>query len=148
MISEFGPALYTVDGPVVSFYGFPYPTRMAIARLSDGSAWIWSPVALTDDIVDFIDDFESVSHIVSPNKIHHLFLSEWRDRWPNARLHAPPGLAKRKPELRFDAELTDEANPAWEADLDQVIRTTEKRLLVLHDDDRIAPVAQAGNRLE
>ena len=121
MFKEFGPSLYVADGPTVSFYGFPYPTRMAVARLSDGSAWVWSPVALTDDIVDFMDTFDSVSHIVSPNKIHHLFLDQWRDRWPDAHLHAPPGLAQRKPDLRFDAELGDAPDPAWAADIDQVI---------------------------
>ncbi len=121
MVSEFGPSLYVAEGPTVSFYGFPYPTRMAVARLADGSAWVWSPVALTDDIVRFMGTFESVGHIVSPNKIHHLFLAQWHDRWPEARMHAPPGLAQRKSDLTFDAELGDTPDSAWAADIDQVI---------------------------
>lgn len=121
MLQEFGQSLYIADGPVVSFYGFPYPTRMAVVRLSDGSAWVWSPVALSDDLVDSIESIGPVRFIVSPNKIHHLFLSEWASRWPDARLYAPPGLAERKPELKFDGELGDEAEPAWAADIDQVI---------------------------
>jgi hypothetical protein len=121
MLEEFGSSLYVADGPTVSFYGFPYPTRMAVARLSDGSAWVWSPVALTDDFVSFMNTFESVRHIVSPNKIHHLFLAQWRDQWPEAHIYAPPGLAQRKPDLRFDAELGDDPDPAWAADIDQVI---------------------------
>jgi hypothetical protein len=121
MFNEFGPSLYYADGPAVSFYGFPYPTRMAVARLADGSAWVWSPVALTDDLVDFMSTFDRVRHIVSPNKIHHLFLEQWHDRWPEARLYAPPGLAGRKPDLHFHAELADEPDPAWAAEIDQVI---------------------------
>ena len=121
MCKDFGPSLYVADGPTVSFYGFPYPTRMAVARLSDGSAWVWSPVALTNDLVDFMNTFDSVRHIVSPNKIHHLFLPQWHEQWPEARLYAPPGLAQRKPELKFDAELGDDPDPAWAADIDQVI---------------------------
>jgi hypothetical protein len=121
MFQDFGPSLFMADGPTVSFYGFPYPTRMAVARLSGGSAWVWSPVALTDDIVEFMDTFESVDHIVSPNKIHHLFLAQWHERWPDARLYAPPGLAPKKPELRFDSELGDFPDPAWATDIDQVI---------------------------
>ena len=121
MLKDFGPSLYIADGPTVSFYGFPYPTRMAVARLSDGSAWVWSPLALTDDLVAFMNTFESVRHIVSPNKIHHLFLAQWHDQWPEARMYAPPGLAQRKPDLRFDAELCDDPDPAWAADIDQVI---------------------------
>lgn len=121
MLDEFGPSLYVADGPTVSFYGFPYPTRMAIARLSDGSAWVWSPVALTGELADAVSTIGPVRHIVSPNKIHHLFLAEWIEKWPDARVFAPPGLAKRKPDVRFDAELGDEPERAWAEDIDQVI---------------------------
>jgi len=121
MLEEFGPSLYVADGPTVLFLGFPYPTRMAVARLMDGSAWVWSPVALTPGLARAVDAIGPVRHIVSPNKIHHLFLKEWAERWPDARLHAPPGLAKRKPELHFDAELDDTADPAWAAEIDQTI---------------------------
>ncbi len=121
MLEEMGPSLYVADGPIVSFYGFPYPTRMAVVRLSDGSAWVWSPVALSDELFDSVSAVGPVRHIVSPNKIHHLFLAEWGERWPEARVYAPPGLAQRRPDLRFDAELGDEPDPAWEADIDQVI---------------------------
>ena len=121
MIEEFGPSLYVADGPTVSFYGFAYPTRMAVVRLSDGSAWVWSPVELTDELFKSVEDIGPVRHIVSPNKIHHLFLAEWAERWPEARVYAPPGLAQRKPDLRFDRELGDEPDPTWVADIDQVI---------------------------
>ncbi|MDP6979959.1 MAG: DUF4336 domain-containing protein [Myxococcota bacterium] len=121
MLEEFGPSLYVAEGPVVSFYGFPYPTRMAVARLADGSAWVWSPVELDDELATAVEGIGPVHHIVSPNKIHHLFLSQWADRWPDARLYAPPGLASRRSDLHFDAELGDEAAPAWADDIDQVV---------------------------
>jgi len=121
MLEEIGSSLYVADGPIVSFYGFPYPTRMAVVRLSDGSAWVWSPVELSDDLFNSVNAVGPVRHIVSPNKIHHLFLAEWGERWPEARVYAPPGLAQRRPDLRFDAELGDEPDPAWKADIDQVI---------------------------
>jgi len=73
MLEEFGPSLYSADGPTVPFFGFPYSTRMAVVRLSD------------------------------------------------ARLYTPPGLARKKPELRFDDELGDEPDPKWAADIDQVV---------------------------
>jgi len=121
MLEAFGPSLYSAEGPTVSFYGFPYPTRMAVVRLSDGSTWVWSPVALTEELFNSVQAVGPVRHIVSPNKIHHLFLAEWAERWPEARVYAPPGLAKRRPDLRFDAELGDEPDPAWVVDIDQVI---------------------------
>jgi len=121
MLTEFGTSLYIVDGPIVSFYGFPYPTRMAVARLSDGSAWVWSPIELTDELAAAVEDIGPVRHIVSPNKIHHLFMGAWAERWPEARMFASPGLAKRRTDLRFTDELGDEPDPGWADDIDQVI---------------------------
>jgi hypothetical protein len=121
MLDAFGPHLYMADGPTVPFYGFPYPTRMAVAVLSDGGLWVWSPVALSEELGRAVDALGPVRHIVSPNKIHHLFLGEWAKRWPGARLYAPPGLARKRPDLHFAAELTDEPDPAWSTDIDQAI---------------------------
>ncbi|MDJ0929239.1 MAG: DUF4336 domain-containing protein, partial [Gammaproteobacteria bacterium] len=121
MLEPFGPSIYFADGPTVSFYGFPYPTRMVVVRLSDGPAWIWSPIALTDELASAVEAIGPVRFIVSPNKIHHLFLAQWAERWPEAQLYAPPGLAKRKPDIPFAAELGDEPDPAWAADIDQVV---------------------------
>lgn len=149
MLKDFGPSLYVADGPSVSFYGIPYPTRMAVARLSDGSAWVWSPVALTDDLVNFMNTFESVRHIVSPNKIHHLFLAQWRDQWPEAHVYAPPGLAQRKPDLRFDAELRDDPDPAWATDIDQVIfrgSLAMEEVVFFHRESRTAIVCDLIQR--
>jgi hypothetical protein len=40
LLREFGPEIFVVDGPVVSFFGFAYPTRMAAVRLSNGELFI------------------------------------------------------------------------------------------------------------
>jgi len=121
MLDEFAPSLYVADGLPVSFFGFPYPTRMVVAKLSDGSAWVWSPVAMTDELAAAVEDIGPVRNIVSPNKLHHLFLGAWADRFPDARLHAPPGLARKRRDLRFAAELGDAPDPSWAADIDQAV---------------------------
>jgi hypothetical protein len=120
-LEQFGPSLYVADGPTVSFFGFPYPTRMAVARLADGDLWVWSPIALTRELADEVQSIGPVRHIVSPNKLHHLFLQEWANHWPAARLYAPPGLARKKPALHFHAELEDEPKSPWQTDIDQVV---------------------------
>ncbi len=121
MLEEFAPSLYVADGPTVPFFGFPYPTRMVLVQLGDGNLWVWSPIALDPELKRAVDAIGPVRHIVSPNKIHHLFLKEWSEAWPDAQLHAPPGLAKRRPDLHFDADLGDESHPAWATEIDQVI---------------------------
>jgi hypothetical protein len=121
MLNEFGPGLYCADGPDVHFYGFPYPTRMAVARLSGGGVWVWSPIAVSDELADEVNAIGAVRHIVSPNKLHHLFLDDWRKRWPRARLYAPPGLARKRPDLHFDGKLGDDPAAGWATEIDQVI---------------------------
>lgn len=121
MLEPFAPELYVANGPTVSFFGFPYPTRMVVARLPDGEVWVWSPIALTPELADAVHGIGSVRYIVSPNKLHHLFLQEWTDHWPAARLYAPPGLARKKAALHFDAELGDEPSPQWKGHIDQVV---------------------------
>lgn len=121
MLVSFGQNLYFADGPAVSFYGFPYSTRMAVARLSSGKLWVWSPIALTEELADSVEAIGSVAFIVSPNKLHHLALAEWTKRWPDARLYAPPGLARKEKELHFDAELSNEPDREWAADIDQIV---------------------------
>jgi len=150
MLEEFGPSLYSTEGPTVSFYGFPYPTRMAVVRLSNGSVWVWSPVALTNELVSAVEAIGQVRHIVSPNKLHHLFLAEWVERWPNALLYAPPGLARRKPELRFHADLHDDPDPVWAADIDQVVfrgSLAMEEVVFFHRASRTAIVCDLIQRL-
>jgi hypothetical protein len=120
-MQTFGDSLWYADGDKVSFFGFPYPTRMAIVRLENGDLWLWSPVALTEELGTAVDALGPVSHLVSPNKIHHLFLDAWMARYPDARVYASPGLGKRRPDLDFDAELDDQPAQDWAGEIDQVI---------------------------
>lgn len=121
MLIPFGQNLYVVHGPTVSFHGFPYPTRMAIVRLASGEVWVWSPIELSEALAAAVEAIGPVAYIVSPNKLHHLALPAWNRRWPNARLFAPPGLARKTPALRFSAELGDVPEPHWSNDIDQVV---------------------------
>jgi len=121
VLKEFGTSLWVADGPTVSFFGFPYPTRMAIARLASGALWVWSPIALDPALDGAVTSLGNVGEIVTPNKIHHLFLAEWAEHWPEARLHAPPGLARRRPDLHFAGELGDRPDPAWAEEIYQTV---------------------------
>jgi len=117
-LQNFGAGIWLVDGPCADVAGFRYPTRMAVIRLGDGSLLAWSPVALTPGLRAELAAFGEVRLIVAPNSLHHLHLGEWRDAFPAARLHAAPGLARKRPDLACDAELGD---IPVAADLDQVV---------------------------
>ena len=120
-LSAFGPDIWVAEGPVVSFYGFPYPTRMVVIRLCDGSLFVWSPIALTPELKTDVETLGAVAHLVSPNKIHHLFLKAWKDAYPRARIYVLDELKKRKPALPIDAILEETPEQAWANDIDQAI---------------------------
>jgi hypothetical protein len=116
----FGENIWVGEGPVVSFYGFPYPTRMAIIRLASGDLFIWSPIALTGELQQEVESLGRVAHLISPNVIHHLFLGDWKKAFPRAKLYASPHLARKRTDLAFDATLCNTPDAAWAAEIDQV----------------------------
>jgi hypothetical protein len=118
---QFGSEIWIADGPVTSFYGFPYPTRMAVIRLSDGSLFVWSPVVLSESLCASVEALGPVRHLVSPNALHHLFLGEWKSAFPAARMYASPRLRHKRKDLTFDVELGNAAEPDWAADVGQVV---------------------------
>jgi hypothetical protein len=92
-----------------------------VVRLAGDDLWVWSPVGLSDEVAAEVESLGTVQHLVSPNKIHHLFLGEWAARWPEAEIYASPGLAKKRPDLNFTTELDDHPPVEWEGQIDQVV---------------------------
>jgi hypothetical protein len=62
-----------------------------------------------------------VSYLISPNKLHHLFLAEWLEAYPSAKSYAAPGLKEKRPDLRFDGDLREAAEPAWGNEIAQTL---------------------------
>ncbi|MET0275096.1 MAG: DUF4336 domain-containing protein, partial [Phenylobacterium sp.] len=98
-LQPFGPEIWLADGPQAEVIGFRYPTRMAVVRLDGRGLWIWSPVALSAGLRSELEALGEVRHVVAPNTLHDLFLGEWRQAYPQALLHAAPGLQPRRPDL-------------------------------------------------
>lgn len=119
MLEPIKDALWIVEGGIVPFFGAPYPTRSVIARLENGDLWAWSPAKLTTELVSQLDRLGSVRHRVSPNKLHHLFLREWKNAFPEAFLWGPRSTIKTMPDLTFREALTDNPPADWAADIDQ-----------------------------
>ena len=111
--------LWTVDAEPVRFFTFPYALRMTIIRLADGSLFLHSPTQLGDPLRSELAALGPVQHIVSPNKLHHLYLADWGAAYPKADLYAPPRLSAKRKDVRFTKELTDAPEPAWRLDIDQ-----------------------------
>lgn len=118
-LQTIGNDIWLAEGELVSFYGFPYPTRMVVIRLTSGLLWVWSPIALTANLRARIDELGRVAHLVSPNKIHHLYLADWHALYPAARLWGPASTIAKRSDLSFQAPLSDEAPPDWAGEIEQ-----------------------------
>ena len=112
-------SIWLTEGAVVSFFGFAYPTRAVIVRLTGGALWIWSPVALTAELRAEIDALGPVGFLVSPNKLHHLYLQDWHAAYPDAALWGPQSTRDKRKDLAFAGTLEDEPPPQWRDDIDQ-----------------------------
>ncbi len=113
--------LWIYQGTTVPFYGFPFPTRMSVVRLAGDLLWIHSPEKLNDELRQELSALGRVAYLISPNKLHHLFLAEWLEAYPTAASYAAPGLIEKRPDLRFDGELRAAAESAWAERIEQTL---------------------------
>ncbi len=119
VLEQLGPDIWIADGGIVSFFGFDYPTRMAVVRLADGGLWAWSPIKLDAGLEEEVRAIGPVRHLVSPNKLHHLFLAEWKAKFPEAKLWGTASTVARFADLGFSGTLGDRAPPDWAGQIDQ-----------------------------
>lgn len=120
-LRKVGSEIWVYEGSEVDFYGYPFPTRMTVVRLTDRNLWIHSPEKINDELKDEISELGTVKYLISPNKLHHLFLPEWVVAYPEAITYSAPGLSQKRKDIKFDIELLDDAEGEWEKDINQTI---------------------------
>jgi hypothetical protein len=120
-LKQFADSLWVFEGARVNFYGFPFTTRMTVIRLADQKLWIHSPEKLNSSLQKELSALGRVAFLISPNKLHHLFLHEWLEAYPEAKSYAAPGLTAKRPDLRFDVMLTEDAEDDWSNEIFQTL---------------------------
>lgn len=120
-LQQIGDDLWVVDGPTAKdLLIIPYPTRMTVARLSDGGLWVSSPIPSSLELLNRLTQLGPVRHLVSATPRHHWRLEGWHALFPEAELWScrlsPFTLGNRKLPVTV---LGDAAPAAWAADLDQ-----------------------------
>lgn len=144
ILQPLGSNLWFLDGSIVSFNGFDYPTRMVVVRLADGGLWLWSPVEKTPAIEKAIRALGPVRHIVSPNKLHYLFLADWKAAFPDAKLWATAATIAKCKSLHFSGTLADDPPREWKGQIDQYHFTNSPfvaELIFFHCESRTAIIA-------
>ena len=100
--------------------GLPVSTRMTIVRLKNSALWIHSPVPLSPEIRAQLAELGNVQYVIAPSKTHHLFVSEWIEAFPSAKLFGAPGLQAKRPDLKQMIKLRPVVEPEWEDELEQI----------------------------
>jgi hypothetical protein len=107
-LEAFAEDVWVADGPVVRFFGWPYPTRMIVIKLGDGSLWVNSPVVATRAEADRLEQLGPIAHLVSPTPLHDWRLAGCAELFPRARLWKARTLGDTPPE-------------AWKGEIDQLL---------------------------
>lgn len=91
--------------------------RMTVVRLGGGGLLLYSPVPIDEPLADELAAIGPVEHILAPSCFHHLHARTAKQRYPRAKLWAAPGLRGRKPDIPFDADVSD-GEQEWSQDVE------------------------------
>jgi Domain of unknown function (DUF4336) len=126
--------IWVADRPQ-TFYGLAVGTRMTVIRLSGERLLLHSPVELDARLRGELDALGRVSYVVAPNRVHHLYAGDVAKAYPQARLWVGPGLARKRPDLDFEAVLGDDPPEEWRAEVLQTFfrgRPYENEVVFFH----------------
>ena len=115
----FAEGIWVGEAPA-RILGMPLTTTMTVLRLADGSLLLHSPTAMTAARRSAVEALGQVSHLYAPSLTHHRRIGEWAAAFPSALLHAPPGLARKRPDLRIDRVHGDPLEAALADVLDEL----------------------------
>jgi hypothetical protein len=118
-MTPFANGLWFELGPV-RILGMRLTTTMTVLRLHDGSVVVHSPLPLTAERRAAVEALGPVAHLYAPSRYHDLRIAEWAAAFPSARLHAPRGLMKERPELRVDRVIAETSEPAFHDIIDEL----------------------------
>lgn len=119
-LEELGPGLWVKRIPL-RFFTMPMGTRMTVMRLTTGHLMVHSPVNITDDVVDALRAQGQVKYLIAPNRLHHLYIRDWHDEYPDAELWGVRGLHRKRRDLPWTGVLGDAPEAAWAGDVDQAL---------------------------
>jgi len=110
--------LWVIDHPL-RVGGLELGTRTTVVRLSSGGVWLHSPGPLQPALTAEISALGPVQALIAPNAMHHLYLSQNVQAFPQAIVYVSPALpAKIKGVFAYEI-LSNEPPALWHDDLAQ-----------------------------
>jgi len=109
-----------LDTEPVRIVGMRLRATMAVLRLAEDELLLYSPLAMTPQRRAAVEALGTVAHLYAPNTFHHLGIGDWAAAFPRARLHAPAGLSRKRPDLKIDRVHGASPEPAFSGVVDEV----------------------------
>lgn len=120
-LKEYLPGRIWLKDYPIRFAGCRFNARMSVLRLSDGRLLIHSPCPIDKKTRAQIETLGSVAVIIAPGNYHWFNIKSAQEAFANAEIHICPGVDKKDPTIPYSKILSDEPDPIWAADLDQVL---------------------------
>ena len=121
-LRSFGENIWIAEGPLVRDMRAWFTTRMTVVKLSNGSAWIESPVPASPETLQSIAEIGPVKYLVAATMRHVWRLENARTQFPDAQLWVcrRTRLTLQHGELPITGILTDTPSPDWADDFEQL----------------------------
>jgi len=94
---------------------------MTIVKLDGGDLLIHDPCEFSDLVMREIDAIGEVKYIVAPGSYHHLFVTDFQQKYPNAETFICPGLERKRPDIKFEWILGNKPDHRWANIFDLVV---------------------------
>ncbi|KZS99071.1 hypothetical protein SISNIDRAFT_472105 [Sistotremastrum niveocremeum HHB9708] len=116
VIREVTRNVWTFSTPFARFGFFPIGGRSTAIKLRDGDIWVFASTPLNEPTKSKLDSIGAVKYLVAPDGVHHLYINQFKEAYPNAKvLGVEPLVEKKKKEgLIFDGVYgVDSANTKY-----------------------------------
>ncbi len=102
VIREVTPSILTISVPFSRGGVVPFGGRSSAVRLRDGeSLWLLASSPLDAPTRSRLDAFGKVKYIVAPDNVHSLYLKQYADAYPEAKVIGVLGLEEKNKDVKF-----------------------------------------------
>jgi len=104
MLKEVDTSIWVAEQKL-KYWGLEVGTRMTVIRLKNGEIIVISPIKVDEKTINQINEVGKISTIIAPNLYHHLFISDFKSVYSDAKIFAAPGLELKRQDIQFDKIL-------------------------------------------
>lgn len=100
--------IYIVSTPF-KLLGANIGNRMTVIKVSNGTLWLHSPVALSDELLKKVQDWGPVAALIAPNLFHYLHIKDWSNQLSIVPVYGVSGLESKVSDLTINpiTQLSD-----------------------------------------